>query len=267
MLAREKAVLGFYVTKHPLASHADQLNAGSTSRTVDLSAFEEGARVVLGGMVSNMRTVVTRGGRNPGKKLGIVTLEDLHGRVEAIVFPDQLERDRALLAPDAIVFLEGEVDRKREEPSLRVSRVIPADQAYHQLARALLIDVPRDVPLDALMTLIREHLVSAVLRRAQGNGDDVAAFNPTKASSRTRGFSGGARTRTDEPPGCPVYFNVETDDALQVQIECNRAFRVFPSPQLFEALFSMIGRNRIHVVGPREDALLPTPPQPSRVSA
>jgi DNA polymerase-3 subunit alpha len=157
MLAREKAVLGFYITRHPLASCETLLKTCATTTTAELARFGEGEEVVLGGMVSGMRTVVARGGRRPGRKLGIVTLEDLAGRVETIVFPDDLIKYQALLVPDAIVFIVGEVDRKREEPSVRVSKVVAQDQVIVELTRALLIDVGEDTPVDAIVELLKAH--------------------------------------------------------------------------------------------------------------
>jgi len=157
MLAREKAVLGFYVTKHPLVSHETLLDACATATTADLKRFDDGAAVILGGMVSNMRTVVAKGGRRPGAKLGIVTLEDLHGQVEAIVFPDDLEKYRSILVPDAVVFLDGEVDRKREEPSLRVKRVIPASEALEGFGQAAILRVAEADGLEPLLALVNDH--------------------------------------------------------------------------------------------------------------
>jgi len=157
MLAREKAVLGFYVTRHPLTSHEALLHACATATTVDLAKYNDGDSVVLGGMISSVRIVTARSGRNPGKKLGIVSIEDLKGRIEAIVFPKDLEAFRAELVPDAIVFLEGTVDRKREDPSLRVSRIVPLSKAAGQLASALLLDVTAQSPIQQLVDLLRKH--------------------------------------------------------------------------------------------------------------
>jgi len=157
MLKREKAVLGFYITHHPLTNQQSLLASCATATTVDLQKLPDGREVVLGGMVSTVRTVVTRTGRNAGKQLGIVTLEDLSGKIEAVVFPGDFARYRALLVPDAIVFLEGAVDRKREEPSVRVSRVVPADQAGELLGKALILEVAETTPIDELANLFREH--------------------------------------------------------------------------------------------------------------
>ena len=155
MLAREKAVLGFYITKHPLANCEKLLEACATATTVDLARYKDGDQVVLGGMVSSLRTVKTRSGRNAGKQMGIVTIEDLRGKVEAVLFPDDLAKYRPLLVPDQIVFVEGSVDRKREEPSLRISRVILEEEAVKELARALIIDVTAQTPVEELADLLR----------------------------------------------------------------------------------------------------------------
>jgi len=157
MLAREKAVLGFYITKHPLAAHETLLANCATASTVDLTGLDDGTPVILGGMVSSLRAVTARGGRNRGKQLGIITLEDLKGKTEAILFPDDLAKYRAALEPDRIVFVEGAVDRKREEPSVRVSRVVAEDETLEAFGRIVLIDVNEETPLDELTALLQEH--------------------------------------------------------------------------------------------------------------
>ncbi len=157
MLAREKAVLGFYITKHPLAKYEPLLDACVTAKTAELERYRDGDDVLVGGLVTNLRTIVARTGRNAGKPMGIVTLEDLSGKVEGIVFSDGLAQFRPLLVPDAIVFLEGQVDRKREEPALRVSRVVPVERATVEFARGLLIDLQEDTPLEKLLQLFQQH--------------------------------------------------------------------------------------------------------------
>ena len=157
MLAREKAVLGFYITRHPLASHERLLRACTTALIADLTKYQEAHTVIVGGMVSSLRTVVTKSGRNSGKRLGIVTLEDLTGRTEVVVFPDDLVKYRSILVPDSIIFVEGALDRKREEPSIRASRIVVAGQACQELAHAVLLDVNAETPLEPLVNLLRDH--------------------------------------------------------------------------------------------------------------
>ena len=154
MLAYEKATLGFYITRHPLARYEELLRALSNVDTAGLavllerSAQEEGgelrrarggAKVVLGGLIAKLRTVPIRRGPSQGQKMAVLTLEDFVGSVEALLFPEPLEQARPWLKPDAVVFVEGELDTRRESPGIRVHRVIPVEQARRVLARKLVV--------------------------------------------------------------------------------------------------------------------------------
>ena len=142
MLAYEKATLGFYITKHPLAQHKDLVTFFGTATTADLvqlSDEEPPAWVVLGGLVSRVRSVPIRTGRSAGKKLVVATIEDFAGSTEVIVFPGQQEEALPALRPDAVVFVEGVVDNRREEPSIRTARVVPIERAPHEYSRDVVI--------------------------------------------------------------------------------------------------------------------------------
>ena len=64
MLTYEKEVLGFYVTSNPLSKHATDLDAYSTLNTSELVNRKEGAEVVIGGMVTKIRQMVTKNGQD-----------------------------------------------------------------------------------------------------------------------------------------------------------------------------------------------------------
>ena len=174
MLAKEKAVLGFYITRHPLA-HCEPLLAACGSTTADLSRLQDGETIVIGGMVTSMRTLVARKGRNSGQQMGVVTLEDLKGRTEAVVFPKELTVYRSLLVPDAVLFFEGNVDRQREEPSLRVSRIIPRDQAVTAFGRMLLLDIDERTDINRLTQLFRLHRGECRVYLNVATGDGLVA--------------------------------------------------------------------------------------------
>ena len=141
MLTHEKSVLGFYVTSHPLAAHAATLQMYATANCADLAGLDEEPEVVLGGMISRIRMVTTKSGRNAGAKLAVLAFEDLSGAIEAVVFSEELERCRDLVKPDRLVFLKGKVDRRREEPTLRVSEVTSLEDGPARLAEALIVKV------------------------------------------------------------------------------------------------------------------------------
>ncbi len=221
MLAREKAVLGFYITKHPLTAHERLLTACASAATVDLARKKDGEPVVLGGMITGIRTVVSRNGRNAGQQMGIVTLEDLKGRIEAVVFPKNLTTYRALLAPDAIVFLEGQVDRKREEPSLRVARVVPREAAATTFARGLILQITPETDLDKLAQVLRAH---------RGENAD-----------------------------CRVYLSVETADRLTAQVESSY-LRVEVNDVLLSALAALLGPAALTLLSATRREIPFTPP-------
>jgi DNA polymerase-3 subunit alpha len=233
MLAREKAVLGFYITKHPLASHEELLEACATASTVDLARHKDGTPVIVGGMVSNLRTITARSGRNAGRKLGILTLEDLKGRVEAILFSDTLTQYRSLLVPDALVFLEGAVDRKREEASLRVSRVVMADEAPQVLAVALLVNLSGDAPVDEMVELFKSH-----------RGECRVYLNVETPASRPACAVGEGLADGEAAAGEPAGRQ------MVAQIECHPSMRVSCSPEFLASLIRLLGREAVCVLGP-----------------
>jgi len=156
MLTYEKATLGFYITKHPLTQYADLLGSFGTTDTQSLRQLGDGQRIVLAGLVAKVRSVPIKTGRSAGQKLIVALIEDFVGSVEAIIFPDQLPQAQPHLKPDAVVFVEGSVDRRREEPSIRVNRLIPVEHARRTLARDVLVRLrSTGGPLDSLSDLHR----------------------------------------------------------------------------------------------------------------
>jgi DNA polymerase-3 subunit alpha len=167
MLAYEKATLGFFITKHPLAEHEAELRKFSNVTTERLAQTPDGTRVVLGGLVTKVRRVPIKTGRSAGKKLLLAVVEDLAGSVEVIVFPDQQADAAQHLRPDAVVLVEGEVDRRREEPSIRIARVVPISGARRVFAQKLIVRLDADEPdradLARLRDLCRRHRGGAAL--------------------------------------------------------------------------------------------------------
>jgi DNA polymerase III alpha subunit len=71
--------------------------------------------------------------------MAMLTLEDPTGSIDAVVFSDAYATYAPLLTADRVLFFVGKVDRRREEPSLRVERIIPVEQATEQLTRSVKI--------------------------------------------------------------------------------------------------------------------------------
>jgi DNA polymerase-3 subunit alpha len=134
MLAYEKEVLGFYVTSNPLSHHAETINLYSTLNTSQLADCTQDKQIIIGGLISKIRYHITQKGRNAGSKMAVFTLEDLQGQVEAVLFPDVLNSFAELLVKEAIVFVKGKLDYRREKPNIIAVELISLDEVREKLA-------------------------------------------------------------------------------------------------------------------------------------
>lgn len=127
MLAKEKEVLGFYVTSNPLSRYAEMIDIYSTHNSTKLGDCRQDAEIFIGGMITKIRQIVTRNGRNAGSKMAVFVLEDLQGEVEVVMFPSTLSEYGELVEEDKIVFVKGKVDRKRETPNIFAEELLELD--------------------------------------------------------------------------------------------------------------------------------------------
>ncbi len=137
-LAFEKEVLGVYISGHPLEEYEDKWKKSITASTMDFQPDEEtgrprvhdGAKEVVGGMITEKTTKITK----TNQLMAFVTLEDLLGTVEIVVFPRDYEKNRAYLEEDQKVFIKGRVSEEDEKPSkLICEKVIPFESKKREL--------------------------------------------------------------------------------------------------------------------------------------
>ena len=155
MLTYEKDVLGFYVTMNPLSKYADTIGVYSNANTSELGSRKEGQEVVIGGMVTKIRHIVTKRGKNAGAKMAVFTLEDLQGNCEVVMFPKVLEKFDAVLGVDKILFVCGKVDCKREVPNVICDELIPIDQVGDKLSARVWIQLKSEDVSEEKMSQIR----------------------------------------------------------------------------------------------------------------
>ncbi|HLZ28969.1 MAG TPA: DNA polymerase III subunit alpha [Chloroflexota bacterium] len=114
----EKEVLGFQFGDHPFMQAAAWLANDLSHDTSQLTAELSGERVKIAGLVTGVRRIVTK----TKSQMAVLTLEDLHGTIEAVVFPRVYERGIELWREDAILIVEGKVDTRSDRPQLVVDR-------------------------------------------------------------------------------------------------------------------------------------------------
>ena len=163
VLAAEKETLGFYVTSHPLIHYGRELTTLSSPHGVSLARLNEfsaGVTVTVGCMITQVRPTVTRKGRSAGKRMAMLTVEDLTGKSDAVVFSETYEKFNQHVVAQEMVFLAGTVDRRREKPSIIVDSVIPIDKAIEELTGSILLRLPAAAgtePLDKLLAILEAH--------------------------------------------------------------------------------------------------------------
>jgi DNA polymerase-3 subunit alpha len=155
MLAHEKEVLGFYVTSNPLSHHAEVINLYSTHNTSQLVEADEGKVVTIGGMIAKIRYNITKTGRNAGSKMAVFILEDLQGQVDVVMFPNTLNRFGGVLVQDAVVFVKGKLDWRREKANILAEELITLDEVRKKLAATVRIRLDATDVTEEKVTAIR----------------------------------------------------------------------------------------------------------------
>jgi DNA polymerase-3 subunit alpha len=119
LLSWEKELLGIYVSDHPLTPHIEELTKVVTHFSAELEEAQQGQIVRVAGEISQIRPYQTRN----GKAMGFVTLEDLQGQIELVIFSRVWKDAVRWLEQDAIVVAEGKVDRERGSPKILVDKI------------------------------------------------------------------------------------------------------------------------------------------------
>lgn len=144
LLSLEKDVLGFYVTSNPLSRHAVKLEAYSSVHTSDLDKRPSGTEVVIGGMITKIRNIITKNGKNAGSKMAVFVLEDLRGSCEVVMFPKILNKFSELVVADSIVFVRGKIETSRETPNIICDELLPHEEIEDKIAARIQIDLDKN---------------------------------------------------------------------------------------------------------------------------
>ena len=161
MLAFEKEVLGVYVSGHPLEEYESLWKKNVTNQTTDFlldeelgaMPLEDGKTVTVGGLIAEKKIKYTKN----EQVMAFLTLEDLVGNIEVIVFPKTYQKYSMLLDEDAKVFLRGRVSAEEEKDGkLICEAVIP----FSEVKKELWIKFPKkedyEEKKDALMQIFKE---------------------------------------------------------------------------------------------------------------
>jgi len=204
MLAFEKELLGFYVTGHPLTQYADILRRYELASTTQLATLQDGQQTRIGGIISKLVPKTTK----QGKPMAIITLEDLDGAVEVLVFPEAYAKCVMHLKADTAIFVCGTTNLREDKPKIYADRIIPLADVPKNFTKAMHIRLSAATTSEAVLERVHD-----VLRTGKGS--------------------------------VPVMFCFIYPDGKLVFLEANEHFSVTPTDKLVQELESILGEDAV----------------------
>jgi len=200
-LAFEKALLGFYVSGHPLARYEQSIRALGSATSRQLLQAEEGKAVTVGGMLTKIKRTTTK---KTNEQMAVCLLEDVEGDVEVLVFPNAFAQLAPHLKPNAVVFVRGRVANREERARLIAEEIVPIEQGVSRLAKAIELALP-------------------------GQGVERELLGQLK----------GLLARF--PGGMPIYLKVDVPNEPSLRLRLAEEFKVDPRQELVEELIRLLG--------------------------
>lgn len=179
-LAFEKEVLGIYISGHPLEAYEETWKRNISATTADFQPDEEtgrakvrdGAKEIVGGMITEKTVKATK----TNQMMAFLTVEDLLGTVEIVIFPRDYEKNREYLEVDQKVFVKGRVSEEEEKASkLICEKIVP----FERTKKELWIQFP-----DKAAYMEQEPIVFGYLADSEGDDEVVIYCQQERAVKR-----------------------------------------------------------------------------------
>ncbi|MCA9472735.1 MAG: DNA polymerase III subunit alpha [Nitrospirales bacterium] len=147
LLQHERELTGFYITAHPLDRHATTIKQFSTGTTATLSEVKEGKDIKLCGVISSIKNHTTK----RGDPMAYVQLEDLHGTVEVIVFPELYKTSTEHLIPESIIQITGTVDQMDSGTRIKATAILPIHELLSRSIKSLTVKIEESGTQDSCL--------------------------------------------------------------------------------------------------------------------
>ena len=203
LLTLEKESLGFYITGHPLASVAKDLER-LTTPTSELAGAGDGREVMVGGLVATLKHHRNK----KGDAMAFITLEDLYGFVEVVVFPKVYQACSQLLLEEEPLVVRGRADVSESSVKVIADEILPLEEAGETLVKAVHI------------RLLSPGVTTEFLENLQ-------------------------RLLKDHRGPCPITFHVKIPDHSETVLLAGEGHRVKPTKALLHELEQLLGSDAV----------------------
>jgi len=143
----EKALLGIYLTGHPLNSYSQVVNYLRRERISSFYERQPRQEVTVCGVIEKLRPITTR---KKGQRMAILKIEDETGSIEVFIFPRLFEEAGIYLREKAVIVLKGNVEAKDRVPKILASKVIPMDRLVGNIKQMNIFIEGNGLALDKL---------------------------------------------------------------------------------------------------------------------
>ena len=207
ILAMEKEMLGFYISGHPLTSCEEMIKECTNASTSGLDELEAGSKVTVAGMINSIRYYTTKN----DKQMAFVTLEDLEGTVDLVIFSEALANCSAAIQEGNIVWVKGCISNgqgDRENSSIRVDELLSLDEARQRFTNSLHIHLP--------LTPIEPSLLQSI--------KDICSSNKGN---------------------CSLFLHLKTSRYNEVIVQANPDTKVAPTEELISQIEHLVGEQSV----------------------
>lgn len=206
-LSYEKEVLGFYLSGHPLSQFRKRIKGLVTHSISQLDKDSESNIEVC---LAGIISSIRPLKTRKEERMATFVLEDMTGRVEVVAFPDSYSKGYQYLQDDLLVWIKGTLQGNGESTRLQLEQVLPLTEALKARAKRMVLHIN----LASLEASIFEELKN-LLGSHTGN--------------------------------CPVFFELETDNAYQMLVQSLEVQGVDPSEDLTNILEDLLGENTVFI--------------------
>ena len=189
-LRLEKESLGFYITGHPLSRFSKDIKKFTTTTSDRLMELNDAQEVRMCGTIATVRTVTTR----RGDPMATLRMEDLHGTMEVIIFPDLYKKVSGWFALDAPVLIIGTLDRGDKGVKIKATSLEPLQNYRERSTQRVVIRLEPD-----LISIPDLKVLKSILSRYRGS--------------------------------CPVFLHIAISDELESVLTVDDEFKIQPSDE------------------------------------
>ncbi len=193
-LTREKNVLGFYVSGHPLKKFEQEVAEFSNVHFGELSNFKTGSTARVCGIITSVKKKIDK----RGNTMAFVAMEDFTGRAELIVFSDAFAKFQQFLMPDSMVMVTGKGEINGEMLKILANEIFPMEKVREKLVKNIVLSIN--------VNDIKENTIIELRKLLEKNKGNCACYFDVVDSAKRQKF----QTRK---------FAVEANDAFLDEVK------------------------------------------------